>query len=474
MSASQHKKGKEQENNSFKKKAIAVVAIVVVVALVIMFLNSNFFYRNVPAVEVNGKEYSVADYNFYYYTAYYKLYATYYETYGDYAQNMMPSGDEMKNYAVYMIQETQALHEAAEAAGYTLSEAGKANMEADSASLAEAAEENGFSSVNKYLKAAMGKGLNYKIYQENMEYYSLAQEYALVMYDEFIYSDEDLNTYYEQNRNKYDVVTYRAFFVNGTENMDQAKADAQAFEDAITDEDSFAELALEYAAEDSKETYEDKDATLYSYSGQYLSSYAADFSTWLLDLGRDEGETTVVETANNNGYYVVYFVGRDTNEYATKNVRHILFATNSLSADDYESDAAYEEALAALKAEKLALAEDVLAQWQAGEASEESFAALADEYSEDGAEGGLYENVYRGQTVEAFDAWCYDAARKAGDVEIVETEFGYHVMYFIGDGPKYCDSLAEADLRQQDYTEWVSGEVEGLSTKVSWATKLSR
>ncbi len=62
-----------------------------------------------------------------------------------------------------------------------------------------------------------------------------------------------------------------------------------------------------------------------------------------------------------------------------------------------------------------------------------SFAFLAAENSADtgsASNGGLYEEIYPGQTVDAFDAWCFDASRQPGDTDIVETQYGYHVMYF--------------------------------------------
>ena len=65
----------------------------------------------------------------------------------------------------------------------------------------------------------------------------------------------------------------------------------------------------------------------------------------------------------------------------------------------------------------------------------ESFAALANEYSQDpgsNTNGGLYEGVTEGQMVAAFNDWCFDAERKEGDTGIVRTEYGYHVMYFCG------------------------------------------
>ena len=64
-------------------------------------------------------------------------------------------------------------------------------------------------------------------------------------------------------------------------------------------------------------------------------------------------------------------------------------------------------------------------------ATEESFAALADEKSFDTAEGGLYEGVYKGQMVPEFENWCFDEVRKPGHYGMVKTTYGYHVMYFV-------------------------------------------
>ena len=79
-------------------------------------------------------------------------------------------------------------------------------------------------------------------------------------------------------------------------------------------------------------------------------------------------------------------------------------------------------------------AEELLEQWKNGEATEESFAQLANEHSQDpgsNTKGGLYQYVYQGDMVENFDAWCFDASRVPGDSGLVETEHGYHLMYFV-------------------------------------------
>ncbi|MBO5891349.1 MAG: peptidylprolyl isomerase [Oscillospiraceae bacterium] len=80
-------------------------------------------------------------------------------------------------------------------------------------------------------------------------------------------------------------------------------------------------------------------------------------------------------------------------------------------------------------------AQKILDDWLAGEATEESFAALAKEHSADPGsveKGGLYTEVNKGQMVAEFDTWCFDASRKAGDYGLIRTNHGYHIMYFVG------------------------------------------
>ena len=107
------------------------------------------------------------------------------------------------------------------------------------------------------------------------------------------------------------------------------------------------------------------------------------------------------------------------------NVRHILIQPEGKNDDGTYTD----EAWAA--AEKKA--NDLLTEWKNGEHTEESFAFMAAENSADpgsAENGGLYEDVYPGQMVDAFDAWCFDASRQPGDTGIVKTDYGYHIMYF--------------------------------------------
>lgn len=102
--------------------------------------------------------------------------------------------------------------------------------------------------------------------------------------------------------------------------------------------------------------------------------------------------------------------------YATKNVCHIL-----LTADKYGSDEA-----------ALAKAQEILDLYNAGDKTRASFEALSDEYNYDS--NNYYENVPKDRMVDEFEDWIYDPARVLGDTGIVKTTYGYHIMYFAGDG----------------------------------------
>ena len=92
-------------------------------------------------------------------------------------------------------------------------------------------------------------------------------------------------------------------------------------------------------------------------------------------------------------------------------------------------------------------AQAILDAWLSGDKTEESFAALAAEKTEDPgsqATGGLYQQVYEGQMVPEFNDWCFDTSRQYGDYGLVRTSYGYHVMFFVKSEPRWT-YYAESD-----------------------------
>lgn len=138
-----------------------------------------------------------------------------------------------------------------------------------------------------------------------------------------------------------------------------------------------------------------------------------------------------------------------TKDMYTVNVRHILVFPEGATSETIRTETFPQEAWDAGKAK----AEALLQQWLDGEATEESFGLLANEYSDDQngqvTNGGLYEAVEAGQMVETFDAWCFDPARETGNYGIVETQFGYHIMYFVEKSAPLWIDYAQSGMRTE-------------------------
>lgn len=138
-------------------------------------------------------------------------------------------------------------------------------------------------------------------------------------------------------------------------------------------------------------------------------------------------------------------------------VRHILVkpaASEGAETDESGNAVLTDENWADAKKK----AEDLLADWQSGEADEEAFALLASKNSEDAGSvgtGGLYEGVYPGEMVAAFNDWCFDEARQPGDTGIVETEYGYHIMFFSG----RQDHAHWYEVAEQEYVAGLQQEI---------------
>ena len=231
----------------------------------------------------------------------------------------------------------------------------------------------------------------------------------------------------------------------------QELIDAKAAEEEdSTDED---------AADETESTEEEEDTTLYE--NVLKSSLPSALSDWIVEDGRQAGDTTYLAADNDAGYYVVMFLdSTDNADVGTVNVRHILISTT-------DGNITAEEAKEQI--------EELQAQYEE-DPTEEHFAQLAEEHSTDtgsNTNGGLYENVAPGQMVDAFNDWIFDTSRKAGDTGIVETEYGCHLIYFVGPGQySYRDSLIVNAKTNEDYNTWYTGLTDAITPTREVGTKL--
>lgn len=377
--------------------------------------------------------------------------------------------DYTKNY----IEQTLVFAEAATEAGKKLSEDNLSSLSEGFSAMESAASENSMS-VDEFIRKNYGDDVTKEDIENIQKITLLAQNYSDELYAGFEYSDKDYEKYYKDNKNSFDMVDYLTYtfpFTTSTDDgsaaVDDAKksvmkenADALAasksveeFEDYITQylKANPNLVSVSVQSSESSITEEDFNNAIEStvkaaHKEKQPISDLTDADKWIFDSKRKSGDTTVIETETG---YNVYMIAKTAyrDESINKNVRHIL-----IKAID-EDEASKSGVEPRSDEEAKAKAEEIYEEWKKGEATEDTFAEMAMNYSEDtgsAANGGLYENVYEGQMVPEFNDWLFDPSRKAGDTGIVKTQFGYHIMYFSGSCDPSWQITADTALRTND------------------------
>lgn len=480
------KETKKGMSKGLKTTLTAVCAVLIVCIIVFFYmLTSGFFASHATAATAAGHKLTPAMVNYFYKGAYSSMENTYGDLMSYIIDTDTPLDEQIYDeetgttWADFFVEqglttaaEAYAIYDEAIANGYTLTEDEQANIDYQVSMMELYASYYG-TTTDTYIASAYGTGCNEKNFREYLEIATIADGYASSVREGFTYSDADIDAEYTANPDTYDSVSYRQFLVSDSlfqpetsdDESEETTETEELSEDELTalkedmassmaaeasgDETAFINLAYENCLASAKESYADESYTLKE--DQFYSSLDASVAEWLFDTARTEGETTYI--ADDSGvYYVLYFVGRSTNENLLPNVRHILISV---------SDTTDEEAMAEARTK----AEEILAEYEAGDKTAESFGALASANTADsnGDVGGLYENIQPGQMVTAFNDWCFDESRQVGDTGIVETEYGVHVMYFDGYGMSYRNALIDDALRSADYTAWHDG-VTGEST----------
>lgn len=110
-------------------------------------------------------------------------------------------------------------------------------------------------------------------------------------------------------------------------------------------------------------------------------------------------------------------------------VRHVLIMPETSGTDENGKAISTEADWEACRQKAQALLDG----WRSGEATEDTFHKLAQENSADGnaSSGGLYTGVTENYMVAEFNDWIFDESRQYGDSDLVKTQFGYHIMYFV-------------------------------------------
>lgn len=375
----------------------------------------------------------------------------------------------------------------ADANGVTLTDEEIAEVDDSIATLDSSARAGGYASGDKYFSANYGTGVTSAIVREMALKSALANKASSEYAASLEYTDAELEEHYQSLDGAQDKFSFSYYLVNA-EKVESTDADGNT-SSAVTEEttaaakDAADDILTAYTA--LKKSNPDDDnytAMLNSAVAQVAPTTEAtersnitggnlgDYKEWLMESGRKAGDATVVDKADGSGSYVVVFLDRSDNHYPVAQVRHILIKAVA------DSDGSYTD-----KAKEIAKnrAEEILAEFNAGDKTEDSFAELAKDYSEDtgsAENGGLYDTVYKGATVEEFDKFCFEGHKK-GDTAIVYGESssyaGYHVMYYVGEGDLYSNLLAKNDLVNTTVSQWLEDQVNALTVTNGWWLRIA-
>ena len=501
----QRQLAEQKEAKKLKGYTVGFCAIILVLLIITVSVlsyravtGSGVLERNTTAATIGNHKISHTELNYYYIDAINKFtskYGSYLSFFG--LDATLPLDQQVENtetgatWADYFIDTAlnnastiYAMTDAAKEAGHTLTEAEKAEITNTIANLEFTALTRNFPDAETYLKALYGNGANMKTYRKYLENNMLAQSYYNHYAESLTYDDAALRAAETGKEAEYNNYTYSYYVINAedylhkdeesdtAEHTHSADEKAAALKAAEADAKALTEQTISDAA-----AFDKAIAAMENLSGKSTlcddyaySSVTADFQSWVTDSARKAGDMTYVEkkstttdengaeTTEVTGYYVVFFTECNDNKYPLVNVRHILVAYEG-GTPDASGNTVYsaEEKLAAeIEARKL------LESWQKGEKTEDSFAALANQNSDDGdgTTGGLYTDVYPGQMVPEFNDWCFDESRKPGDTGIVNTTYGSHVMFYSGDSETlYRDFLIREAKRSADVEAWYNAQI---------------
>lgn len=424
---------------------------------------------DVPVMQVGDMQYTLNDINYMYVNNLYQIRNEFYYIYGvdlfsvidlkkDLSEQTYGDNETWHDFLIEYTEESikymTVLYLAAKEENFELTDKYKDMLDAVKSDLEKQAEDYG-SSVEDYITAMYGAGMDYDTVYKITEINYYAAAYGESVQDSLEVTEEEMREYYESNKKDYDTVNFRFcsfFYADDIENYtdDDVAAyreKAEAVAKAATEEE-FKAAVLENVAEDKKSAYEKDGATLYRGAAFADIGYEG-LANWLFDEARKPGDTYVYEDEENGGFIPVMFVERVSADYEPVDVRHIL-----IMPEKDEDGNASDEAWAAAE-EK---AKEVLNEFLAGDKTEDTFASLAQEKTEDGgsqSNGGLYSGVTKGQMVVPFEEWCFAENRQPGDTDIVKSEYGYHVMYFSGRGENNIYSTLKSKLVTEKFDKWL-------------------
>ena len=442
-------KRKEEKEKEKKEERISttvgIVFLVALVCLVASFPIRTYLATHETYVVINGEEVNKVEFDYVYNTSknnYITQYGSYLSYFGldtskDLSTQMYSDTLTWQDYfeqnAVESLKQNKALMAEAKAAGFTYDTTDEYNTFKETIKTSAAAA--GVSD-KEYVRSIYGSYATMGRIEEYVKNDMVMNAYYQKLQEDNAPSDDEVQSYYEENKATYDSVDYRLTTIEAdlpteptelADPVEETAADTTGTTDGTAATDSTQDTAYQpsdaeiaKAMEDAKVLADDAEQTVAkdgeAHENEKKSSVNYLISDWLFDDARKAGDTTVITNDNSHCYYVVAFEKRYLDETPSADVRVIIPTEDKTG-------------------------EEILEEWKNGAATEDSFAELCKKYTQDTSaveNGGLFEQVTKTGMTEELSNWIFDSSRQAGDTVAITVSDSTYVLYYIGqDQPEW-------------------------------------
>lgn len=442
-------KRKEEKEKEKKEERISttvgIVFLVALVCLVASFPIRTYLATHETYVVINGEKVNKVEFDYVYNTSknnYITQYGSYLSYFGldtskDLSTQMYSETLTWQDYfeqnAVESLKQNKALMAEAKAAGFTYDTTDEYNTFKETIKTSAAAA--GVSD-KEYVRSIYGSYATMGRIEEYVKNDMVMNAYYQKLQEDNAPSDDEIQSYYEENKATYDSVDYRLTTIEAdlpteptelADPVEETAADTTGSTDGTAATDSTQDTAYQpsdaeiaKAMEDAKVLADDAEQTVAkdgeAHENEKKSSVNYLISDWLFDDARKAGDTTVITNDNSHCYYVVAFEKRYLDETPSADVRVIIPTEDKTG-------------------------EEILEEWKNGAATEDSFAELCKKYTQDTSaveNGGLFEQVTKTGMTEELSNWIFDSSRQAGDTVAITVSDTTYVLYYIGqDQPEW-------------------------------------
>ena len=443
----------------------------------------NFYYQNIV------KQYVQYASNGYYDIDLSKDFSTQYTTDDD--GNEISWQDRFKENTTELIKKNTIYYQKGIESGITLTDAQKEMIETQLDNIKNAASSANLG-VNEYIAQTYGDNCGLETLRKYLEQNYISSVYYYQQQIKLRPSEDELNAYFKENENDYKSCSYAILEAEYDTSSDATKKaavdNAKAAIAKITDEDSMKALIPEFCSDliskyISAGYFTDESDAVDAFAGamdstsvksDVGSNFGEDIADWMFNTNTAVGSLNYYADENAGVIYIIMKTSQPAldSDSASKvySVRHILVIPES-GDDDSSSSSSSSTATKKYTEEEWAAAlekaNSILDEYNKGDKTELSFAELAEKYTDDTSStsvnmnnmyGGGIMDTQLGQMVSDFENWAIDSSRKYGDVEIVKSSYGYHIMFFISYCPQYM-----YDAENQYITDLINDDADSAA-----------